>query len=74
MEAQDAAAGSTAQLQPYTNTQQQYRLSIPADWEKKDKAGKVALQALKVNAVRDSVCPWSDRSACSFHNCRLVQW
>jgi hypothetical protein len=40
--AEEAAAGAAAavgELQPYVNAQQQYRLSVPAGWDRKDKAG-----------------------------------
>jgi hypothetical protein len=35
-----AAAQQQDQLQPYVNSQQQYRMSVPTGWEKKDKAGE----------------------------------
>eukprot|EP00879_Flechtneria_rotunda_P019291 GHRR01020260.1.p1 GENE.GHRR01020260.1~~GHRR01020260.1.p1 ORF type:complete len:172 (+),score=54.67 GHRR01020260.1:133-648(+) len=34
-----AATPEVQTLQPFGNAQQQYRLSIPSSWEKKDKAG-----------------------------------
>jgi hypothetical protein len=40
--AEEAAAGTAVaggELQPYVNAQQQYRLSVPAGWDRKDKAG-----------------------------------
>jgi hypothetical protein len=39
--AEDAAAAAAAggELQPYVNAQQQYKLSVPAGWDRKDKAG-----------------------------------
>jgi hypothetical protein len=38
--AETAAAGG--ELQPYVNAQQQYKLSVPAGWDRKDKAGACA--------------------------------
>lgn len=34
------SSSTAAGLTPYVNKQQQYRFSIPADWQRKDKAGK----------------------------------
>lgn len=41
--ADEAAAGAAAgELQVYVNSQQQYKLSVPAGWDRKDKAGAAA--------------------------------
>lgn len=48
--ASSTAAGSSS-LQVYENTQQQYRLLVPPAWERKDKAGVIALVDAWISAV-----------------------